>query len=314
VRIFYATDLHGSEVCWRKFLNAGTFHRADVLILGGDMTGKALVPIVDRGDGTHETTLQERHEILTSEEAIREIEKRIVNRGYYPIRVTREEYRAMQADPALVDARFREAMLSTVERWMDIAQEKLAGRDLPAFVCPGNDDIFEVDDVIARSQVVQMGEARTLDVGEGFRMVSMGWTNPTPWHTYREAPEDDLRKRIDDMLETAPDYRRTIFNFHAPPYGSNLDEAPALDDDLRYVSGGRALRPVGSRAVRDAIVDYQPLLSLHGHIHESKGGVRIGKTLAVNPGSAYEEGVLQAGLIELDSKKGTIKNYVLING
>jgi uncharacterized protein len=312
VKIFYATDVHGSEVCWRKFLNAGPFHKVDALILGGDMTGKAIVPIVNTGDAW-ETNVQDHHYTMSSEDEIQAMEKRIINRGYYPVRVTSDQVAQMNADPKLVDQMFKDVMLKTVERWMDIAQEKLDGKGLPCFVCPGNDDIFEVDKVIADSSVVEMGEARTVDVG-GFSMVSMGWTNPTPWNTYREAPEDKLRQRIDRMLETAPDYRRTIFNFHAPPFGSNLDEAPALDENMMFVSGGRALRPVGSKAVRDAILEYQPLMSLHGHIHESKGGVRLGKTLAVNPGSAYEEGVLQGAIIELDPKQGKIKNYVLVNG
>src|SRR5437773_1308802 len=311
-KIFYATDVHGSEVCWRKFLNAGPFYKADILILGGDITGKAIVPIVE-SDGKWETTLQEYHEVLESEEEVQAIEKKIINRGYYPARMDREEYQALKGDEKLVDAKFKEVMLATVERWMSIAEEKLSGKDIRCFLCPGNDDMFEVDAVIERSNEVEMGEARTLDVG-GFTMVSMGWTNPTPWDTYREAPEDKLRERIDRILKDAPDFRRTIFNFHAPPYGSNLDEAPALDADMKFIAGGRAMRPVGSRAVRDSIMEYQPLMSLHGHIHESKGGVKLGKTLAVNPGSAYEEGTLQAAIIDLDPKKLKIKNYVLVNG
>jgi Icc-related predicted phosphoesterase len=220
---------------------------------------------------------------------------------------------ALAGDQSLVDQRFKEAMLSTVERWMDVAEEKLSGKDIRLIVCPGNDDMFEVDKVIGRSNVVEMGEAKVLDLG-GFSMVSMGWTNPTPWNTYREAPEDKLRARIERMVEKAPDLRRTIFNFHAPPFGSNLDDAPALDEELQPILGGRAMRPVGSRAVREAIGNHQPLLSLHGHIHEGKGTQRMGKTLAINPGSAYEEGALQASIIELDEKRGKIKNYVLVTG
>ena len=311
-KIFYATDVHGSEVCWRKFLNAGPFYKADILILGGDITGKAIVPIVE-SDGKWETTLQEYHEVLESEEEVQAIEKKIINRGYYPARMSREEYLALKGDEKLVDAKFKEVMLATVERWMSIAEEKLAATDIRCFPCPGNDDMFEVDKVIEKSNEVEMGEARTLDVG-GFTMVSMGWTNPTPWNTYREAPEEKLRERIDRMLKEAPDFRRTIFNFHAPPFGSNLDEAPALDADMKFIAGGRAMRAVGSKAVRDSIMEYQPLMSLHGHIHESKGGVKLGKTLAVNPGSAYEEGTLQAAIIDLDPKKLKIKNYQLVNG
>jgi Icc-related predicted phosphoesterase len=312
LKVFYATDLHGSEVCWRKLVNAGPFYGADVVICGGDMTGKAMIPIVGQGS-RWEVTFQDLPYTLDSEDQVREIEKKIINRGYYPVRVSREEMAALTADQDLVDQRFKEAMLSTVQRWMDIAGEKLAGAGIRCIVCPGNDDMFEVDKVIAGSDVVEMGEAKVLDL-DGFSMVSMGWTNPTPWNTYREAPEEKLRTRIERMVEKAPDLRRTIFNFHAPPFGSNLDDAPALDADLQPILGGRAMRPVGSRAVREAVAEHQPLLSLHGHIHEGKGTQRLGKTLAVNPGSAYEEGVLQASILELDEKRGKIKNYQLVTG
>jgi Icc-related predicted phosphoesterase len=312
VKIFYATDLHGSEVCWRKFLNAGPFYGIDVLICGGDMTGKAMIPIVRR-DGRYEVTLQEIPYVLETEAELEEMKRRIANRGYYPVVVTPEEMAELAADDRLVQRRFEEEILRTVERWMAMAEEKLAGKDLRCFVCPGNDDIFKVDEVIARSSVVEQGEARVIDL-DGLSMVSMGWTNPTPWKTYREAPEEKLRERIERMVEQVPDLRRAIFNFHAPPYGSNLDEAPALDEDMKYLHGGRAMRPVGSKAVREAIVEHQPLLSLHGHIHESKGTVRLGKTLAVNPGSTYEDGVLQGAILEVDPKKLKIVNYLLVNG
>ncbi|HWO69738.1 MAG TPA: metallophosphoesterase [Actinomycetota bacterium] len=312
MKIFYATDLHGSEVCWRKFLNAGPFYGVDVLICGGDMTGKAMIPIVRR-DGRYEVTLQEIPYVLETEAELEEMKKRIANRGYYPVVVTPEEMAQLAADDQLVQRRFEEEILRTVERWMAMAEEKLAGKDLRCFVCPGNDDIFKVDEVIARSSVVEQGEARVIDL-DGLTMVSMGWTNPTPWKTYREAPEEKLRERIERMVEKVPDLRRAIFNFHAPPYGSNLDEAPALDEDMKYLHGGRAMRPVGSKAVREAIAQHQPLLSLHGHIHESKGTIRLGKTLAVNPGSTYEDGVLQGAILEVDPKKAKIVNYLLVNG
>ncbi len=312
MRIFYATDLHGSEVCWRKFLNAGPFYGVDVLICGGDMTGKAMIPIVRR-DGRYEVTLQEIPYVLETEAELEEMKKRIANRGYYPVVVTPEEMADLAADDRLVQRRFEEEILRTVERWMAMAEEKLAGEDLRCFVCPGNDDIFEVDEVISRSSVVEQGEARVIDLG-GLALVSMGWTNPTPWKTYREAPEEKLRERIERMVAQVPDLRRAIFNFHAPPYGSNLDEAPALDGDMKYLHGGRAMRPVGSKAVREAIVEHQPLLSLHGHIHEGKGTIRLGQTLAVNPGSTYEEGVLQGAILEVDPRKARIRNYLLVNG
>jgi Icc-related predicted phosphoesterase len=312
MRVFFATDIHGSDICWRKFLNAGTFHKADVLIMGGDMTGKAMVPIVATNGGW-EVTLQEQRISLGTEDEVRAMEKRIDDRGYYPVRLTRDEVDAWAADPALVDARFKAEMLASVERWMALADERLAGKGIRCIVSPANDDMFEIDPIIDRAALVELGEANTIEL-DGLTLVSTGWANPTPWNTYRELPEPELRERIDGLVATVPDPRRAIFNFHAPPYGSNLDNAPKLDADMNYVAGGQALVPVGSRAVREAILAYGPPLSLHGHIHEGKGAVTLGSTLAVNPGSSYEDGVLQAAIVDLDTKKGSVKRYLLING
>jgi hypothetical protein len=312
VRIFFATDIHGSDVCWRKFLNAGAFHKADVLIMGGDMTGKAMVPI-SIGNGSWRVTLQEQEHVLSSEDEVAAMEKRIQDRGYYPIRLGQDEFDAWNADPALVDARFKAEMLGQVGRWMALADERLAGKGIRCIVSPANDDIFEIDPIIDAAKLVDLGESNLIDL-DGFSLVSTGWANPTPWNTFRELPEPELRARIDGLVADLPDKRRAIFNFHAPPFGSNLDNAPKIGADMRYVSGGQALIPVGSHAIREAILEYGPALSLHGHIHEGRGAVKLGRTLAVNPGSSYEDGVLQAAIVDLDPKKGEVKRYLLING
>lgn len=314
MKIFFVTDLHGSEICWKKFLNAGPFYKADVVILGGDVTGKAMVPIVQRPNGSWEASLQDHHETLESEEAIAEFEKRVMNRGYYPIRVSQDEYVAMQEDETLVDTRFKEVMIAGTARWIDMAEDKLAGTGIRVIACPANDDMFEIDDLLTHARVVETGdEEHPIDLG-GYRMISMGWTNPTPWHTFREENEEGLAKRIRRALDGANDPDHTILNFHAPPYGSKLDNAPALNEDFTYVSGGQALRPVGSTSVREAVERFQPLLALHGHIHESRGSWRTGRTLALNPGSSYEEGILQAAVVNIDPKKNKVKNYQLVNG
>jgi uncharacterized protein len=312
VRVFFATDIHGSEVCWRKFLNAGAFHKADVLIMGGDMTGKAMVPITG-GNGTWRVTLREQETILNGEDEVAAMEKRIADRGYYPIRMSPEEMAASQSDEALVEARFKAEMLAQVERWMALADERLAGKGIRIVVSPANDDIFEIDPIIAAAKVVELGESNLIDL-DGISLVSTGWANPTPWNTFRELPEPELRVRIDELVKDVPDRRRAIFNFHAPPFGSNLDNAPKIGADMKYVSGGQALIPVGSHAIRDAILEYGPILSLHGHIHEGRGAVKLGQTLSVNPGSIYEDGVLQAAIVDLDAKKAEVKRYLLING
>ncbi len=312
-RLFFATDIHGSDICWRKFLNAGKFYNVDVLVLGGDMTGKALVPITQRADGTFKATLLQQEFILNSEAEVLDMERRVGSRGYYPFRVTPEKLAEFEADPAKIDVFFRQQMLAVLERWMALADERLAANSPRCYVCPGNDDSAETDDVIRRSRCVELAEGKVIDLGDGFSMVSTGWSNVTPWKTFREASEPELAARIEAMVPAGADMRRMVFNFHCPPYGSNLDEAPEVDQDLNIKAAGRALIPVGSTAVRDAILKHQPLLSLHGHIHEAKGVARLGKTLCINAGSLYEQGVLQGVVIELDARKG-IKSYTLTTG
>jgi uncharacterized protein len=297
-------------MCWKKFLNAGRFYDAEILICGGDMTGKAIVPIV-RENGQFTLTLGGEKQTVGADQ-VGEVESQIRRKGYYPLQMTPERLHELDQDAGKRADTFREVMLDGVDRWMNMAAEKLRGTGARCFVCPGNDDEMEVDDVIKRSDFVELGEGRMVEI-DGYTMISTGWSNPTPWKTHREEPEARLAERLEAMASQVKDPSRAIFNLHCPPFNSGLDEAPAIDADLKLLHGGRALRPVGSTAVREVIERHQPLLSLHGHIHESKGAVKIGKTLSINPGSAYEEGMLMGAIVQLDPKKG-IKSYQLVNG
>jgi Icc-related predicted phosphoesterase len=297
-------------MCWRKFLNAAKFYDAEVLICGGDMTGKAMIPIVEE-NGHYTVTIASQRQVVGAEQ-VADIESQIRRKGYYPLHVTPERLQELDENEDKRKECFQQIMLDGVRRWMDMAAEKLHGSGVRVFVCPGNDDEMEVDDVVRESDMVELGEGRMVEI-DGFTMISTGWSNHTPWNTHREETEDELGERIEAMARNINDFSHAIFNLHCPPYRSGLDEAPAIDADLKLLHGGKALRPVGSTAVRQAIDKHQPLLSLHGHIHESKGAIKLGKTLSINPGSAYEEGVLMAAVINLDPKKG-IKSYQLVNG
>jgi hypothetical protein len=313
MRIFFATDIHGSEVCWRKFLNAAAFYKADLVVLGGDVTGKAMVPVVAH-NGYWQVTVRGQTRRLETRQELDQILTQIRNSGFYPVIVSPDELQHLSQEEGAVDRRFTTEMIGSLDRWLDMADGKLRGGDIPCILNGGNDDIWEIDDVIESSPCVSFGEAKSLDLGGGFHMVSMGWTNPTPWDTFREAPEQDLATKIQTVVSQLPDLGRAIFNFHAPPHGSGLDEAPALDASLRPTHGGAVMKPVGSTAVRDAILQHQPMLSLHGHIHESRGVKRLNRTLAINPGSVYGDGVLQGAVIDLDAKKGKVGRYILVNG
>jgi uncharacterized protein len=313
MRVYFATDIHGSETCWRKFLNSGTHYEANVMVLGGDMTGKALVPIVQEGkDHWHATLLENRRE-FEGEEEVKEFENSVMRRGYYPFRTDPDQMSELTESEELRNELFHKEMLGTVERWMRMADEKLDGTGIDCFVSPGNDDQFEVDEIIAGAKRVRLAEGEVVEFGD-FQMVSTGWSNRTPWDTYREEDEDDLAKRLRKMtsqVTTPPE--KTIYNFHCPPYGSGLDDAPEIDENMRPKHGGRSLIPVGSKAVREAIEEGQPTLSLHGHIHEAKGNTRIGNTLCINPGSSYEQGQLLGAVVNLDGGK-KVKRFVLTSG
>src|SRR2546427_12678030 len=309
-RVFFATDRQGSEMGWRKFWTPAKFYDADVLICGGDMRGKAMIPIVEE-NGHYTVTIAADRQVVSGDQ-VADIEAQIRRRGDYPLHVTPERLHQLDQDAEVRKVTFQQIMLDGVRRWMDMAAEKLRGSRVRVFGCPGNDDEMEVDDVVRESDMVELGEGRMVEI-DGFTMISTGWSNHTPWNTHREETEEKLGERIEAMARQISDQSRAIFNLHCPPFRSGLDEAPAIDADLKLLHGGRALRPVGSTAVKEAIEKHQPLLSLHGHIHESKGAVKLGKTLSINPGSAYEEGMLMAAIINLDAKKG-IKSYQLVNG
>jgi Icc-related predicted phosphoesterase len=312
IRLFFATDVHGSEICWKKFINAAKFYDAQLLILGGDMTGKAIVPIIAQGAGRYKVTLLEQETILDGESAVKEMVSTIQNRGYYPYVTTPEQVQEIASDPNRADALFLEEMLNTIDRWMEYADGKLEGRGIPCYVCPGNDDMFEIDAHISASKHVRSVEGEVVRLDDRHEMASTGWSNPTPWDTHREEPDEALGRRIEAVVAKLQDPANAVFAFHVPPYGSGLDEAPELTKDLRPAYAGRSLVPVGSKSVLHAIETYKPLLGLHGHIHEGKGSRKFGRTLCLNPGSMYEQGVLHGALVDL--KENKVGNYILTTG
>src|SRR5579859_1480270 len=311
MKIFFATDIHGSEICWRKFLNAAAFYKADMVVLGGDVTGKVMIPILSF-PGYWEVSWNGQRMRLETRAELDDIMRKIRDRGSYPAVMAPDELDELKTEEA-IDRRFAKEMTHGLDRWLDMADAKLNHGKVPCILNGGNDDIWEIDEIIEHSPSVAFAESKVLDLG-GFYLVSMGWTNPTPWNTFREAPEDVLRSKIDGIVAGVPDTGRAIFNFHAPPYNTGLDDAPALDENLRVTHGGAVMKPVGSTAVREAIQHYQPILSVHGHIHESRGVTRLGRTMAVNPGSSYTDGVLQGELLELNPKKGKVTMHQLVSG
>lgn len=297
-RMLFATDMHGSEGVWRKFLNASGMLKVDVAICGGDLTGKMIVPVVEQKDGKCAYYLMGKNHLIDSCELDRAF-KDIRGIGYYPYLTNEKEYERMTKDPKKVDEVFHEVMISTLKDWLDLIPQKVSS-ETRVIVCPGNDDRLTVDELVNKHEAVINGEGNLIQIDETHEMISCGWVNPSPWKTAREEEEDRLEERLEKYISKVKNIESAIFNLHAPPYQTKLDEAPLLDENLNPIirSGSVVMVPVGSKAVRKVIEKYQPFLGLHGHIHESSGSIKIGRTRCVNPGSEYAEGVLRAFLIE----------------
>src|SRR3954452_10798565 len=281
--------------------------------MGGDLTGKALVPIVRAGDGSYAARVIGEERSARTAEELDQMQQAITTNGMYPLIVDRDEARSLAEDPARRDRAFERALLDELRLWVELADERLAGAGTVAYVIPGNDDPWSVDEVLAAGTHVDACDEAVRDLGP-HEMVSLGYSNRTPWKTPRELDEEEIYsrlKRLADQLE-APE--RAIFNIHVPPWESSLDTAFEVDEDLRYVTkGGRPHEvPTGSPAVRQIIEEVQPLLSLHGHIHESKGVTTIGRTVAINPGSDYGSGRLDGCLVHLAPER--VVSQYLVSG
>ncbi len=316
--IFYATDLHGSTVCFKKFINAAKYYtskgqRIDILIMGGDVNGKLIVPII-KEDNKHRSYLLGKERILTTQEEINELAKTTEVLGVYPHIFEPDEYRAFKDSEEIQDSLFKEVMLKRLKEWMDFAEERLKDTGVPCYISPGNDDIEEVNEVLEACPTVICPDNKVVQITDDHEMISLGNANLTPFDCPRDLPEEELGRRIDEIASEVSDMSNCIFNLHCPPHGSTIDDAPTLDKDLRPRIGlsGVEMEAVGCKAVRNAIEKYQPLLGLHGHIHESRGAAQLGRTMCLNPGSEYSEGILRA--VQVTIRKAEVVSHVFTSG
>jgi Icc-related predicted phosphoesterase len=314
VRIFYATDVHGSDRCFTKFVNAGKFYGVDAVVLGGDITGKAIVPLTATGDGSRRGRFLGEEVVAAEGEPLEELEKKIANTGYYAWRCTGEEEQAVRDDPAAQEQLFLRLICERVERWLALADERLRPEGIGCYVNAGNDDPAEIDRIFDDAGWVKFLEGRVVELADGTEMASCGFANRTPWDCPRDVEEEELARRYEAAISGLREPGQAIFNFHCPPYDTGIDSGPRLNEELRMRSGagGVDMHPVGSTACRAAIERHQPLLGLHGHLHESRGTYKLGRTLCINPGSEYTEGVLRGSLIEV--RKGKVKSQQFTAG
>ena len=328
LKLLYAADFHGSNVCYKKFLNALKMYNADAGIIMGDLCGKMINPLVKQNDGSYHATILGQNIVAGTEEQLQKIENDIASMGNYSFRTTTEEMEQLKTEGKSIEGRideraaklrlsagkidgiFHNQVTERMRYWMELAEERLSDSGIEVFMGAGNDDIMEVDDIIEKSTVITHADDNKVIIKDEFEMISSSWSNPTPWDTERELPEEELEKKLESLASSVENMKTAIFNFHVPPYDTLIDQAPKLSKDL--VPSADESIPAGSKAISNIITKYQPMLGLHGHIHESRGIVKLGKTTCINPGSEYTEGILRAVLVMM--KKGKMKDYMFISG
>lgn len=303
--MFFASDLHGSTVCFKKFINSAQFYGANVLVLGGDLTGKAVIPIAEQADGTFLSCLHGETHALKNRAEVDEFSKRNTNMGFYPTVMSEAEFQRIRDDPGAQETLFKKLVLERIREWAAIAAVKLRGTDIPLVAIPGNDDFHEIDEILTSAPHFDFHEMQVCEFKGGLQMLFCGGSTPTPWNTEREYSEEQFVKRFGELIPQVVDMRRCIFNVHVPPHGTALDACPKLDQNMQvvYEMGLPAQFHAGSTALLEVIKQHQPLLGLHGHIHEGRASINIGKTICINPGSVYPEGILQGAVITLRSNE-----------
>jgi Icc-related predicted phosphoesterase len=312
-RVYFATDLHGSSKCFRKFLNAGPAYGADILVLGADLGGKAIQAIV-RGPGGrwHARFIGTDYDVDTGAD-LEALEKLIEDHGYYPVRAEPGELEALK-EAGRLDALFVEHMARRLTGWMALADERLRPKGLPLYVMLGNDDPMDLRPILDAAPWAIHAEGRVVELDDDHEMLSWGYSNITPFLSHREQSEPELAATIAAMTTQLSNPSRAVFNLHVPPIASGLDEAPVLDASLTVQQSLGQVRfaPAGSTAVREAIEKVQPMLGLHGHIHESAAIKRLGRTIAINPGSDYSTGALNGALVTLERDR--VATHQLVRG
>jgi Icc-related predicted phosphoesterase len=300
LELYYASDVHGSDQCWRKFLGAGRFYGVQALIMGGDLTGKAIVPIERAADGAFSATFLGETRRGKSQVELGQLADAVRYNGMYPWVADAAEIARHQSDEEARTRLFERVMLDELRRWIALADERMAALGIEVHVMAGNDDPWSCDAVLQSATHVQFSDDRVTLVG-GHEMISSSYANPTPWNSPRELDEDALYAHLKRLADQVERPETAIFNLHVPPHASGLDTAFEIDDQLRIVvrDGKPHEMPVGSTAVRQILEEYQPLLSLHGHIHESRGAAQIGRTLALNSGSEYASGRIHGVTVTL---------------
>ena len=322
IRVVLVSDLHGSEIAYAKLANIPKMFKADIVILNGDLTGKALMPIIKLRSGDYTANVFGEVKKF-GENKLNEILRDARNSGYYPYIVNEDEYDELIKNPDKAKEVLIRLMIESFTDWMRKVEDRYRQSNVKLFYFPGNDDPYNFVEAIKKldNDVLIYGDERIIEVNK-YPILGFGYSNITPWHTDRELPEEELKERLIKLFNQVDSSKlpRLLAAIHVPPYGTVIDLAPKLTPDLRPVTAGGevVMDHAGSTAVREVLESYCPAAGLHGHIHESPGidylqCKQVKKSVPViNAGSEYMVGALK--LAYLIFEDGKLKDKIFMRG
>jgi len=229
-KLLFTSDLHGSQEFFLKALSITKSWKVDVLLMSGDLTGKAVVPIV-KYHNSYVTKFFGR-EVTLEENELKEFKEKVARAGYYAYQCSREDYDDLKAKPEKVQQLFQDLMKDRLKEWISKIDEVLS-KNVKVILNPGNDDPLSIDEILKNSTRTLCTNERVEYVDDIHPLVTCDWVNPTPWKSPRECDEEELKKRLRKEIERVSSTENLVCDFHAPPYNSPLDVAPKLDSNLK---------------------------------------------------------------------------------
>jgi len=228
-RIFFVSDLHGSEVCFRKFLNSAPIYRPDLLVYGGDIMGKLLQPVFRQDDGRFRWYPAGGRVEEFSADQLPQVERRIADQGRYSLVTTPPEWQRRQADREGLEKFCREIGKERVRGWLRLVEERLLPKKIPIVMNVGNDDTDGVLEILRHEAPTNLlvPEGQVVRCGP-YEIYGCGYANMTPWHCPRDLEEPDLGQFLQRTSTEIDTPGRTILDIHAPPVNTSLDLAPEL--------------------------------------------------------------------------------------
>ena len=296
---------------FRKFLNAPEMYGINTVILAGDLSGKGFALVEHDGSENYKTQIYNEDWTASGAEQFELLKRKMTTLGFYFRIGTNSELEDYRGNLKLCQQEYDRLAAERMTDWIRRIEEKFRPAGIKIFILAGNDDGNNIKQTFEESDYIINAEDQIVMVTENNEMLSEGHSNPTPWNTPREVSEEELAKLLQAKIDQLENPEKSVFNIHVPPIGTIIDSVTDIDPktlkrDLRRIKGA------GSSAVREAIEKYQPLVGLHGHIHESRGEFKLGSTLCLNPGSEYAEGILRGAIVAIDDKK--LRGYQFTSG